>query len=401
MSRLVLLLLILSSSPLWAQDNKPLLESELTPATAAPGEAVTFRVTVLVPTFMPKPIEFPELDQPNLSITTPERSSVPISKNINGESWSGIMRDYRVQALAPGSFTLGGDSVTVTYMDPDTNTPVEVTLPIAPARLTITVPPEAAGLKPFIAANDLTLEQAIDGDNEGIRAGDSFSRTVTATITGSTARQLPQLLNPSAPDGLAAYPQSPEAEDKGDTGTRTEKITYVVEGPTRGELPAVTIRWYDLDDKQVKTAELEPVPVAAKGALPLSRMSLAQWLAVLAAIALSTLVFWRWGIPWVRVQREKARERKAQSAASALASLQSACNNRDYPALVSAVNRWHQLGGDPDNRLNTGLLAIGASRFSAGVHNDNDSAWHEMEKIVDQLKPASTATYSLLPALNP
>ncbi|WP_231756835.1 hypothetical protein [Microbulbifer elongatus] len=405
MRRALLITLLLIATPLLAQNSdaqgdKPVLESELKPAKATPGEAVTFRVTVLVPTFMPEPMEFPELDQPNLSITTPERSSVPISKQVNGGSWSGIMRDYRVQALAPGTYTLGGGSVKVTYMDPDTNTPIEVSLPIAPARLVVTVPPEAAGLKPFIAASDLTLEQTIDGHSEGIRAGDSFSRTVTATITGSTARQIPQILDDATVDGLSAYPQSPDAEDQGDTGTRVEKITYVAEGAARGKLPAVSIRWYDLDDQRVKTAELDAVPVSAKGAIPLSRMSLAQWLYLLAGIGLAALALYRWGLPWYRKQREEYLERKTLRPGATLEKLKRACRAQDYSALTSAVEEWRRRSGGQVDQLHAGLLAIGASRY-AGTASEKTDAWNNMATIIHQLSQGSSVQITALPALNP
>lgn len=386
--------------------QEPIIESTLTAATVVPGQPATLRITVLVPTYMPKPIEFPDFDQPNLLVTSSGRSSVAISRNIQGNTWSGVMRDYRILPLAAGKFRIGGASVKVTYIDPATNQPRETSLPIKAVDLTAQVPPAAADLKPFIAASDLELDQSIDGDAEKLRAGDSFSRTVTATITGSTAMFLPQMLSAMAPAGLAAYPDSPQASDNGNTGKRIEKVSYVAEGAVHGDLPAVEIRWYDLDDQQVKTTTLEAIKVRARGVRFLSRLSqlsLLDWAFVIAALLITSYICWEWIRPELKRMLLQWRRQYELSSRTALKKLHRACKEKDYSATLEAARDWQKRGGDPDKSLNPALFNLGAHLYGPGTGQEKtDLAWRQLQEAINVAeKFAASRWSSRLPPLNP
>ncbi|MCP4818083.1 MAG: hypothetical protein GY883_02770, partial [Shimia sp.] len=94
MRLLAFLFLLLLPLAALAQDQDPLLEITFEERETIPGQPLTLRLTVFVPTFMPKPPVWPSFETPNLRIRLPERSTSPTSRTINGGTWSGVSRRY-------------------------------------------------------------------------------------------------------------------------------------------------------------------------------------------------------------------------------------------------------------------------------------------------------------------
>ena len=185
-ARQLLLLFLAIVLPLQAvaQDrDKPIVEVEFKEDETIPGQYLTLRVTVLVPTWMPEPVAFPSLDVPNLRIRLPERSTSPTSRTIDGNSWSGVSRRYLVSPMVPGTFSIPGQNLQVTYADPQTSEPVKAELAVDPVTLRGIVPKSAEGLDPFIAAKDLSLFTDIGASLPGVDWYDIDGKKVqTATL---------------------------------------------------------------------------------------------------------------------------------------------------------------------------------------------------------------------------
>ncbi|WP_226667563.1 BatD family protein [Microbulbifer aggregans] len=391
----------------------PRIDSKLSDTEAVPGQSISLFVTILVPTWMTQPADFPEFDQPNLSVTLPSRSSQAVSQVIDGTTWSGVTREYLIIPLAPGTYHLPAAQIKLAYKNPDGGEDLQTTLELAPPPITVSAPQGAEGLNPFIAARDLTLTQEIEGEPEKLRAGDAFSRTVTATIDGSTVMFIPQLLNSRSPDGLAAYPDTHKAEDKTDprtdatTGTRTERVTYVAESGVRGTLPAVTLRWYDLDDGTIKTSSVDAVEVHARGPGPLAGTSLWEKLLMLiAAIALLWLV-WQWAVPKFHTLKQQRELQANRSGKIAWQNLQKACAERDYQSLLLALAGFKVYRPSAANALQPALLVLGASQYGATSTGANtgcstDSAWQQLAQAIETLQPSTAQQKAFpLPPLNP
>ncbi|MBY6211929.1 BatD family protein [Microbulbifer agarilyticus] len=390
-------------------DNKPIVQSALSQSDIAPGQAVTFRVTVLVPTWLSRPIEFPQFDSPNLSVTQPEKSTVSTSQTINGKTWSGVTREYQVVPLTPGTFQLPLSSLEVHYRSPQNDRDIVTNVPLPAQTLTVTAPKGAEDLRPYIAARDLTLTQKIDGEPDKLRPGDSFSRTVTATIQGSTVMFIPLLQNQTNVDGIAAYPDTPQAIDHSDfrdsgTGKRTEKVTFVAEAPTRGELPAITLRWYDLDDGSIQTASVDALKIRVKGASVVRSFSLAQWLLVLALTGLALWLGKRWLPALAQHVRTRYLDYREASGQEVLARLRKAAKKRDYTsALVAAVELEHTQDYITSD-IPAALLALGRARYGDTAATETDMhLWQRFELAIDAYaaqRSASTRKKDL-PPLNP
>ncbi|MFG6158636.1 hypothetical protein ACGTNG_07505 [Halomonas sp. 1390] len=436
-ARLALLLLLATASPAGAEEG-PRVSVSLTPETLAPGETAVLRYRVLVPTWMPDPVTFPSLDRPGLRVTLPERGTVPTSERIDGATWSGITRAYRLTPLAPGDYALGGEPLEVSYADPDGQAPItrEVT-PQAPV-LSVTLPAAAEGLEPYVAAGSITLEQHLevvaagqagkegkaggeaedDADNGGkaegterdaplvLSPGDSLTRIVTATVEGGTVMLLPTLIPSEAPAGLGAYPETPSVTERDDGGVREERVAYVAEGGVDGELPAIHLRWLDLDAREIAESRLPAVAVEAEGPAPAGSEArrLTTWLAPIAGLAVLSVLAWALRHRWP-LWREALRQRNERSGRAALARLRRAVAARDLAATRTA---WGEVGArcpalaEPHREaIEAALLELGRSRFGPKEGDDN-AAWRRLSHALPRhVALSGRRSPSALPPLNP
>jgi hypothetical protein len=202
------------TSRVQAPDGGPVLEVTFEETEAIPGQPLSLRLTVLVPTFLPHPPVWPSLEAPNLLVRLPERSTNPTSARVGDETWSGVTRNYRISPMVPGDFTIPPQEVIVTYADPDSNEAVKATLRTEAVAFRGVVPEGAEGLDPFIAADALELEQTVDGEPGAMAPGDSVTRAVVATVSGTSPMFLPDLLVPVVVDGIASYPDEPWSPPK-------------------------------------------------------------------------------------------------------------------------------------------------------------------------------------------
>ncbi|WP_105103747.1 BatD family protein [Microbulbifer pacificus] len=393
--------------------SQPIVQTRLSQTEIVPGQAVTFQVTVLVPSWLTRPVEFPVLDRPNLSVSLPEKSTFSTSQTIAGSTWSGVVREYRLVPLTPGIFQLPPTRVEVHYRSPDGTNDITATIPLTAERLTVTAPKGAEHLNPYVAARDLTLEQKIDGDPENLRPGDSFSRTVTARIQGSTVMFVPQMLNTTAPSGIAAYADTPRAEDhtkdngngRGDGGgTRVEKITYIAEAATRGELPAITLQWYNLDDGRIQTATLAGVHLRVKGTSVVSRISLLHWLIILALLGAAAWGAWRCLPRRIAQLRQRRSVRRQTTGQAALQRLQLAVRQRNYAAALTAVVALEKMPGYRESAISGALLDLGRAQYGNTAATESAGPlWQQLERALDDYKSTNRSDIRTgeLPPLNP
>ena len=159
-----------SASPETAADSadanqtaatQPRVEASLSEDSLAPGESSELRITVLVPTWMPTPVEFPTLDQPGLRVTLGERSTTPVSQQVDGKTWSGVSRRYQLTPLSAGRFELGGGTLDVSVATPGSQQAKVQQMVLPPISLTASLPEAARGLEPYLAATRIDLEQSL------------------------------------------------------------------------------------------------------------------------------------------------------------------------------------------------------------------------------------------------
>ena len=118
MRRLLLALLLLAGPALAQTPPTPIVETVLDQSQTVPGQSVTLRLNILVPTWMPNPPELPTFETPNLRVRVPPRGSTAISRQVDGQNWSGISHRYLLTPMVPGQFVLPPQKIELTWADP-------------------------------------------------------------------------------------------------------------------------------------------------------------------------------------------------------------------------------------------------------------------------------------------
>jgi hypothetical protein len=223
------------------------------------GTPLRVTATLLVPTFMPRPPVWPDLQIADAITRLPDRATHPVTQRVGGESWSGIARTWEIIPQRAADYDLGAAEAVVTYADPETNAPVEAQLALPDVAFSATVPAGAEGMDPFLAATSLTLTATLDSLPDSPKPGDAFTLTLMSTAEGPPAMLLPALSDRlPTPDGLRAYPRQPALVD-GATASRTEAIAYVVERPGDFAFPSISLGWWNTDAQVAETARTAAV----------------------------------------------------------------------------------------------------------------------------------------------
>lgn len=403
---LLMLLLWPAQASAQATDIQPRVTIEVPPDPTIVGQPAIVRLKVLVPTYMPNPPVFPSLEQENLLVRLPDRASGPVSESVEGQTWSGVQRSYRLYPLAPGTYEFAAAEVQVTYADPETNDSVQVSVPLPAVRLTVEVPDAARGLDPLIIADGFELSQEIEGDTS-LQTGDALTRTLTAKITGTTPIMIPPLLPEIEDPLLRAYPNEPrlsETEDRGVLSSqRTDRVTYVAQDGGQTQLPAVEIDWFNLKTNKVETARADPVDLvlAPPPWQPPDRETVLQ---LVGYFFIGIVILWfvfRKLHPVLMARWAAARQRRLASAAHAFSKLKQAVRQQDLARVYQTLEVWKRRLADPPDtaEFEASLAEIGASRYGGGSQKAEN--WSKVRDCLDRIARPLRRSQSALPQLNP
>src|SRR5262249_25249999 len=141
--------------------------------------------------------------------------------------------EFAIYPLEPGDYAVADQKLTIKYAaEPPATREAVIALPRVEFQAFI--PDAAAALHPYLAANALTVEQAVQRSSDPLKTGDAVTRIVTIKAEGAPAMLLPPT-SFAAIDGLGVYPAQPSLQDKTDsrtdvlTSTRVDSATYMLE----------------------------------------------------------------------------------------------------------------------------------------------------------------------------
>lgn len=426
--RPLVVLMFLAVSPVAAQDTQiPEIRTSLEEDTAVPGQPLIYRVTVLVPTWLPTPPVFPSYETPNVVVRLPSRASGPTSETINGETWSGVTRSYRLYPMTAGTFQIPAGTIKVTYADPDDQQPVVVDVQTEGFEITGKLPDGAENLDPFLAAKSLTLERTVEGKTDGMKVGDALTVKTVAKVTGVAPMFVPPLAEASPGDGVASYPKEPVLDEKEDrgllSGMRTEETALVAEAAGTYTLPEKTLSWYNLESGAVETATVPEITFDVTGtaaetpvepAAQFNWRNLAWSLVVVAFLAGLAFLAWRTFFPKIRRIANDLQARYHASEGYLFGKLVKAIERRDFDATLQCGSAWkHAVHGgiragdwmDYEQALHQcGALTYSENRGLTG--KDEDTRWTHLLQTArtmrrTQRNDRQTAARSALPGLNP
>ncbi len=371
------------------------------------GQPAILRIKILVPTFMPSPPVFPALEQENLLVRLPERASGPISEPVNGETWSGVQRSYRIYPLVPGVTEFHAQDMTVTFADPETNNPTQISVPLPPIKMNSVIPDGARDLNPLIIATGFDLEQEIEGPTE-MQAGDAVTRRLTARISGTTPILIPQLISENQNPLLRSYTKEPrisETEDRGIlSGKRIDETVYLAQDGGETQLPSVSLQWFNLTTNSVETVNVDAVDLklTAPKSGPPSAETLIRYLFWAAATVVVVWAVMRWLMPRYRSWKDARNQAYHASAKYALVQLREALLDQDLPAAYSALEIWKRRCEVPQGygELEACLLQIGSAQY-AFVKDKKKADWGRAVSALDALMAAPGKHAKTLPPLNP
>jgi hypothetical protein len=120
-------------------------------------------------------------------------------------------------------------------------------------------PRPAAGGDPWLPAQSLQLLDESGALPAQVQVGEPLTLALRLSAQGLSAEQLPELQLPAIP-GAQVYPdqEATQTRDDGEwlRGERVRKFAVVPERAGRLEIPAVTLRWWNVSTDSAETAQL-------------------------------------------------------------------------------------------------------------------------------------------------
>ncbi|MCP8899573.1 hypothetical protein [Gilvimarinus xylanilyticus] len=312
---------------------EPRVSSSVKDEQVMVGQLNTLSVKVLVPTWFTQSVYFDEVEAVNIISLAGNKSSYPVSESVNGQTWSGIVKDYTVVPMTAGSFTLNFPTLKLHYSGEDGKPQnLEVTPP--PVIFNAYVPPAAQSLQPLIIAEDIRFEQSFSAPDQ-LTVGDSVSRSLTVRVSGSSSLFLPPLLKALEDESVSSYQQSPVSQDEveGDrvNGVRTEQQDVLVKASGRVPFADIALRYYQPSSGEIVevVAEGTVFEAAKPPATALQKLFYAV-LALVGLLVLALLGLWLRKQYNAYLQTEPARFRRARHALA-----------KPERASEQALHQWH------------------------------------------------------------
>lgn len=343
MRRFVLTLLLLSGVASAAEE--PLIRVDVSPATVTVGEAVNIRITLLVPTWFPTPPDYPDFELANAIMRLPPGASRPTSERIGGDTWSGVVRDYRVYPLTAASFAIEDERIRLVYANPGSE-PIRRELEVPAINFDATVPSGAEALEPFIAGTRLDLALDVQGAEGTLEAGSAVVLRYTATLEGLPAVFLPDIAPAVDAPGLSAYAEEPRIDD-GPPASRREQVTLVFSAGGQFDVPPVVLQYWNTSTSSVETARVDGVSFPVVGVpyddgaaiVEPDRGGFRYVAAAIAALILLTVASARLK-PRVQARRAAAAARRRHSEAYAFRRLTDALGTGSAADAYAALLTW-------------------------------------------------------------
>jgi hypothetical protein len=317
-ARVFLVTILLVSRHAFAADvPQTMVRAHLEPSgPVVAGTEVRLVVDALTTTWFTAAPDWPLFTVPDAIVALPDEQAVNLSETIGGVRWFGVSRAYRIVPRAAKTFDIAPFELTVF---PGGGADVPVKLKTPSLKLTATLPPGAEGMSSFFPLTKLTATQKIEPAQTRFKVGDTITRTITQTASGTESMLIPPVGFADI-EGLRRYPKTPQTrnivQDRAGllAGERTDSTAYVVNRSGHYRLPPVTIEWWNEQTRNHRAAGGEPVGHAREGEAALRDSRRCD---VEGREPYGDLHRRRAGRIWRRVDRGRVRTRLGLSAARA------------------------------------------------------------------------------------
>ena len=119
--------------------------------------------------------------------------------------------------------------------------------------------PTQSGARGWMPSSEVKLEQRWSGDLENATVGEPITRTITITAKGLSSAQITPLDVPQS-QNYRIYPDQPQLSQSlssdGLNSTRVESLALVPNQPGEIRLPAIELRWWDINQQKEQVSRL-------------------------------------------------------------------------------------------------------------------------------------------------
>lgn len=265
MKYLILLLTLYLPWTMATAEPSVLVDSRLVPKNQVlVGGTVMFEVDVLVDTWFTSSPQLPKLEIPGAVVSVPDSQATHLTQQRDGKTFFGIRFTYRITPQQAQAFNIAPLDIQVEAGQGS----APVTVQTQAQSFTATKPVGARNDEHALVAEDLHYKQEIVRSHDPLRVGDSVSRQLSVRAVGAQAMLIPAPQIDDV-DGLKQYAQTPDIkgldDGRGDIsgGLRNDTLVYVVKKPGEYTLPALDLKWWDLNG-QPHTAKVPEVRFKAE-----------------------------------------------------------------------------------------------------------------------------------------
>jgi len=257
----LILLLLLADSGFAAPDVQ--IQTRLEPSSGLHvGQPVSFEIDVLTDTWLAGTPDFDTLTLPDALVEFEGSQGRSIQRDIGGKRYFGVTFSYRLVPLESGVITVPALPVKVSVGQADT--PIGATAPSFSFPVQPLSGPDTT--RDMLLAGDVQLTQRIIPSGVSVQAGQPVIREIHVVADRALPLAIPPLTtyNPSGSVGTHLSADiNPLTNGRGYTtgGERIERIRYIPELAGAMSLPAMVLKWWDIDENRVEETMLPALEV--------------------------------------------------------------------------------------------------------------------------------------------
>ena len=349
-TKIILLFCLLLPLSVFAQDND--VKADVTISIQRDketwaGQQVTVNLDLKTTgfSFSNSHFNLPELSGAFLMQT--DTTTIKFSENTDGETWQVVRYPLALYPQKAGQLEI--PSIDVRFNTSAGFGKPEKTFEFQtkPLQLTVKLPPGVKEGALLVTTASFALDHDWQPESSVAKTGDAFTLTVRRRAKDISAMLLPPLPVYHA-EGLAAYPQPPEVNDKtnrGDlTGERIDSIIWVAENPGSYVIPGIRFQWWDPENRELKqqiipglNLDILPSPTDETSADTIDKPGESDsdylwFLIVLFAASASAFLWFRF--------KPSTEQHNVETEKSTFSTLQKACKNNQPGQTHSALHAW-------------------------------------------------------------
>jgi hypothetical protein len=323
--------------------------ASLDPTNAWVGQRVLLHVDVLGKDGWAKLAKDPTPEVAGAHVIRTESQGIRLNESVGGMSYSGQRYTFSLFPRRSGDLTVPAMSLPVVVQTYGAGGGAASHTCTTPAiTLGVALPEGAPTTSDLVATPRLTVVQNWEpGATNQMPVGQALTRTVTVSAEDVAAMALPVMLDaPVAGTGM--YPAQPKLTDQSDrgslTGTRLERVTYMLQTDGTVIMPDITVTWFDLKSQALRHEtvagmRLTVIPAAATAGSGGDAEGRGWWGIVLAAsiLALGGVTVWR----LIRHRsRRPSRSVPEPSERDRFRTFRHACHTGGPRAMLTALMAW-------------------------------------------------------------